>query len=167
MPPKDYRKLPQTPIQTKLHEFCKNTLDAPSSKNMYFGRNLKAGDGNQVSRPSYGVGSGSITIGTDKRDQKIHHMLPELESLCNLMSDQLGREENILVNFNAASAKVYFNRKGTGLHSDVLHSQSGKSSVNNSQKPGSPVHIFTTGDSKKLCFRKVGQGKTPLFPGRT
>jgi hypothetical protein len=34
--------------------------------------------------------------------------------------------------------------------------------VNNSQKPGSPVLIFTTGDPKKLCFRKVGQGNTPI-----
>jgi hypothetical protein len=46
----------------------KNTLDAPSSENIYFGRNLKAVDANQVSRPSYGVGFGSQMIGTDKRE---------------------------------------------------------------------------------------------------
>jgi hypothetical protein len=140
----------------------KNTLDAPSSENIYFGRNLKAIEENQVSRPSHGVGSGSQTIGTDKREQKIHHMFPQLESLSNLMSGKLGREKNILVDFNAASVKVYFNGKGTGLHSDVLYSLSGKPLVNNSQKPGSPVFIFTTGDPKKLCFRKVGQGNTPI-----
>jgi hypothetical protein len=57
----------------------KNTLDAPSSENIYFGKNLKAIEENQVSRPSYGVGSGSQTIGTDKREHKIHHMFPQLD----------------------------------------------------------------------------------------
>jgi hypothetical protein len=99
----------------------KNNLDAPSSENIYFGRNLKAVDANQVSRPSYGVGSGSKTIGTHKREQQIHHMFAQLESLSNLMSSKVVREENILVDFNAASMKVYFNGKGTGLHSDVLY----------------------------------------------
>jgi hypothetical protein len=125
---------------------------------------LKAVDANQVSRPSYGVGSGSQTIGTDKREQKIHYVCPQFESLCNLMSGKLGREENILVNFNAASVNVYFNGKGTGFHSDVLYSLSGKPFVNNSQKPGSPVLIFTTGDPKKEKIRKVGQGNTPAIP---
>jgi hypothetical protein len=85
-----------------------------------------------------------------------------LEVLSNLMSGKLGREENILVDFNAASVKVYFHGKATGLHSDVLYSRRGKPLVNNSQKPGSPVLMFTTGDPKKLCFRKVGKGNTPI-----
>jgi hypothetical protein len=146
----------------------KNTLDAPSSENIYFGRDLKAVDANQVSRPSYGVGLGSQTIGTNKREQKIHHMFPQLESLSNPVSGKLVREENILVDFNAASVKVYFNRKDTGLHSDILYSLSDKPLVNNSQKPGSPVLlIFTTGAIPRNFALERLDRETHHFPGVT
>ena len=141
---------------------------APSALNSYYSLPVDNYQGNKPGYTrvwSYGSGSGSSTIGLDPRTHKIFRatdkskagywasrVLKEIEEMSRVDPDlhqQLGDDH-----FNVISMKVYWGDKEVNRHNDISMTKYSGPQSNNSQKPGTPVIIYTVGDPKKLVFHR-------------
>ena len=142
---------------------------APSAFNSYY--SLPVNNYNGEDKPgytrvwSYGSGSGSSTIGLDPATHKIFRatdktsagyfaarVLKEMEEIAHMdpdLNQQLGDDH-----FNVISIKVYWGEKEVNRHNDIAMTKYSGPQRNNSQKPGTPVLIYTVGDPKKLVFHR-------------
>ena len=145
---------------------------APSAFNVYYSRLVGKDEKRQMEDKegyslawSYGSGSGGSTIGLNPSTRKVFKatkdefvgsiadkaltLMEELMRLDPQYDEQLG--ENHL---NVLSVKVYWGEKRVNEHNDIDMSKYSGPKKNNSQKPGTPVLIYTVGDPKKLIFHR-------------
>jgi len=149
---------------------------APSAFNVYYSRLVNDNEprcdhiGKSKKRGyslvwSYGSGSGVSTIGLDPATRKVFKatenefagsfaaiVLDHMEDLMRLdpkYDNQLGD-----CKLNVLSIKVYWGAKNVNQHTDIDMTKYSGPKKNNSQKPGTPVFIYTVGDPKKLVFHR-------------
>ena len=128
----------------------------PSSVDWYYARSRR-GENGIVERAAYGLGSGSGTIGLDKRQFQIFPFKGPMKRLVWLVKGyvkELYPDETWNIDFNAVSVKVYQGDSATPYHCDINRRMDGTPYEENTQEPNSPVIILTVGDDKRLYFRK-------------
>ena len=148
----------------------------PSSHNMYFGINQPGAEPGTVLRPGYGFGSGSQSIGLDKRQLKIYAMPTSMIDLCNQVRGLVIAADDCYANkcdFTNALAKTYYGfkdlkgrrfSKKTGLHADVTYDEKGNPKPNNTQKPNTLTAVVNVGDTKILKFQRFKVGEKKPIP---
>ena len=151
-------------MKAPLNNNAQPALFAPSSFDIYFGKNLEEtrySHQKMMVRSAYATGSGASSIGLDPRRLMIQHMFPDMAELCNLVQCQVRRHYNrqneflMQCDFNHVSVKLYFDGKVTREHTDIeFNKDHTHPTKNNSQQPGTPVAIVTFGDPKILTFSK-------------
>ena len=135
----------------------------------YFGLNkegeINKSHDNTVMRWTYGVGSGSTTIGGDLKTTLTKPMTTCMKDLCKLLSNSdmikcKGAFCKKKVNFNHITVLYYMydsktNRKVTlNPHCDIGISASNEFSENNSQAEGTPTVVLCLNKGKPISFYK-------------
>ena len=133
----------------------------------YFG--LNKGEINKmnetVTRWTYGVGSGSTTVGGDLKTTLTKQMTTCMKDLCKLLSNSdmikcKGSYCKKIVNFNHVTILYYMydsktNRKVTlNPHCDIGISASNEFAANNSQAEGTPTVVLCLNKGKPISFYK-------------
>ena len=144
-----------------------------ASFNIYYGGNIpgseKSIDGVEtVERYAYASGSGKGTIGIDPQTFRLNPLpkyFEKLKAAVKELPDSLLTADYKKFDYNAMSVKIYYKVPGrppssTGFHSDVLYNKKDNQPTRNknSQKPGTPVLIFTYGGRKHLVMARTTQG---------
>ena len=138
-------------------------LISTSEKNL-----AKIHGGAIILRAAYATGSGVSSIGLDPRKATIENIFPDLAELMNKVRVRTQKhyatsgQTAPTSDFNQVSVKIYFNGKETGEHTDIGYEHGHLTAQkNNSQLPGTPVVILTSGSNKILEFVRYGQFDKP------
>ena len=122
-----------------------------------------------VLRYGYATGSGTNTIGINPTQRKIHEWLPAFDNLYEMAKEVIPEKYHNLV-VTGASIKAFERYKNPltktngwedvicGTHADVQKNEDNTPKDNQSQKPDTPVILFTFGGKKQLSFKKVPAG---------
>lgn len=154
-------------ISVESPKCCKNyaqlNVDRSVPLRQYFGKDCgKSGD-EGVLRWSYGVGSGSHTVGGDTITTKTKPLTKNMQQMCELLQ-KMSKLLNIKecrknIDFNHVTVLHYMmhgrnKRINLKPHCDVEMTASNKFKESNSQEEGTPTIVLTLNDTKTIKIYK-------------
>ena len=139
----------------------------------YFGKVSKDVKNNTQKISTYGVGSGSSTVGGDTFTNRTREMPLFFEDMCKELTsyiehfNKINNNEISTTNFNHVTLLYYLNDKETRKniilkkHTDIAVTAGNKVLENNSQFPGTPTVVLSLYEPKYVkFFKRYSDGKS-------
>ena len=131
----------------------------------YFGKEIIQNADDSSLRTCYGVGSGSLTVGSDPITNKNRIMCKDMEKMCKYLTNNkhLFKNGNKSCNrrlcFNHVTVLYYLSKSpidhiNLGVHSDVEVSVRNDFRDSNSQMEGTPTVVLSFCSTKSIVFHK-------------